>query len=305
MDASNKRVAIVSESVQGTIPTTPAFLLLRDTSTEGGLDQPFGESPERRADRRLAATYKGLNSLAKQITMPFAYDDAFELLLSSILCGAWSTDVLTDGSALKSITLEEKHEGGATDPFFWAAGLIADSMSLRLSNGQPGEVQFDLIGLAETTDTAAKSGATYADPSQNEPITPADVVINSFMGITVPKMMDMTMRIQNNVRRRYQWGSQNAWGTGLGRFRVGIDFNFYFEDLAQYTDIGSGTIGELSLTAGILTGKKYTLDFKNAKVTKPVVSDGGNDRDEMVSCHVDAMWDSGSTSQAIITRAVA
>jgi hypothetical protein len=304
MDSALKRVSIVAESAQGTIPTSPAWKILRDASTEGANDKPFGESPERRADRRLAATHRGLDTLAKRITMPFAYDDGLELLLQSLFCGAWSTDVLADGSTLVPLTIEERYEGGATDPYIWSAGMVVDAMELRLSNGQPGSITFDLVGMTETTGTAAKSMATYADPSQNEPITPADVTVSTFFGLT-PKFMDGTIRIANNVRRKYAWGSSAAFGTGLGRFRVSGDFGFYFEALSQYTTLLPGATGSFEMTAGILTTKKYTLAVPNGKISKPVLSDGGNDSDVMLSCHFDAMYDDGDEIAASITRGVA
>jgi hypothetical protein len=304
MDGSLKQVSIVAETVQGTINASPAWKVLRDASAEGLNDKPFGESPERRADRRLSSTHKGLDQLGMRITMPFAYDDGLELLLQSLLNSAWSADVIKDASTLVPLTVEERYEGGATDPYVWSAGMVVDAMELQLSNGQPGSISFDLIGMTETTGTAAKSMATYAAPSQNEIITPADVTVGTFFGLT-PKFMQGTLRVANNVRRQYAWGSPAAFGTGLGRFRSGNDFGFYWESLAQYTTLLPGTTGALSMTAGILTTKKYTFEIPNGKISRPRRSDPGNDGDVMLSCHVDAMYDNSAACAFKITRAVA
>ncbi len=304
MDSALKQVAIVVESAQGTIPTNPALTILRDATTEGLNDKPFGESPERRADRRLAATHRGLDSLGVRITMPFCYDAGLDLLLSSLLNSAWSSDVIKDASTLVPLTVEERYEGGGTDPYVWSAGMIVDAMELRLANGQPGSISFDLIGMTETTGTAAKSMATYADPSDNEPITPADVTMGTFFGLT-PKFMDGTLRFTNNVRRKYAWGSSAAFGTGLGRFRAPCDFSFYWEALAQYTTLLPGSTGALAMTAGILTTKKYTIEIPTGKISRPRRSDPGNDGDVMLSCHVDALYDESDDCAVKITRAVA
>ncbi len=304
MDGALKQVSIVAETTQGTIPSSPAWKVLRDASTEGANEKPFGESPERRADRRLAATTRGLDTLGKRITMPWAYDDGFELLLQSLLNSTWSTNVIKDGSTLVPLTVEERFEAGATDPYIWSAGMVVDAMEIRLANGQPASVSFDLIGMTETTGTAAKASATYAAPSTNEPITPADVAVGTFFGLT-PKFMDGTIRIANNVRRQYAWGSSAAFGTGLGRFRAPCDFGFYFESLTQYTTLLPGVTGALALTAGILTAKKYTFEIPNGKISRPVINDPGNDGDLMLSCHVDALYDASTTCAVRVTRAVA
>jgi hypothetical protein len=304
MDSALKQVSIVAESAQGTIPSSPAWKVLRDATTEGLNDKPFGESPERRGDRRLAATHKGLDALGMRIAMPFVYDDGVELLFRSLLCSDWSTDVMKDASTLVPLTVEERYENGGTDPYVWSAGMIVDSLELRLSNGQPGSMIWNLIGMTETTGTAAKSMATYADPSDNEPITPADVTVSTFFGLT-PKLIDATIRITNNVRRKYAFGSSAAYGTGLGRFRIPMDFQFYWESLAQYTTLLPGTTGALVMTAGILTTKKYTFNIPNGKISRPQRSDPGNDGDVMLGCHVDALHDESDGCAIEITRAVA
>lgn len=303
MDSSLKQVSISAELVQGTINTNPAWTVLREASAEGLNDKAFGESNERRSDRRLASTHKGLDSLGMRLVTPFLYDAGTELLLQSLLNSAWSTDVIKDASTLVPLSVEERHEGGATDPYVWSAGMIVDSLELRLSNGQPGVMSWNLIGMTETTGTAAKTMSTYSTPSTNEVITPADVTVSTFFGLT-PKFMDGTFRIANNVRRQYAWGSSAAFGTGLGRFRASNDFSFYWESLAQYTTLLPGTTGALAMTMGILTTKKYTVEIPNGKISRPQRSDGGNDNDIMLSCHVDALHDAATSCAVRITRAV-
>jgi hypothetical protein len=304
MDGALKQVAIVAETTRGTIPTSPAWKICREATADGLNDKPFGESNERRANRRLAVTHKQLETLGMRLVMPFVYDDSTELLFQSLLNSAWSSNVIKDASTLVPLTVEERYEAGATDPYVWSAGMVVDSLELRLSNGQPGVMTWNLIGLAETTGTAAKSMATYADPSNNEVITPADVTVSTFFGLT-PKMMDGTIRIANNGYRQYSWGSAAAFASGLARFRSGGDFSLYWETIAQYTTILPGVTGALAMTAGLLTTKKYTIEFPNGKASRPVRTDPGIDGDVMLQCHVDAMDDDATDCAVRITRAVA
>ena len=304
MDGALKQVAIALETTQGTIITNPPWKILREATTDGLNDKPFGESNERRANRRLGSTHKGLDALGVRITTPFIYDDGTELLLRSLMNNDWTANVMKDASTLVPLTVEERYEGGAEDPYIWSAGMVVDALEVRLSNGQPGSMVWDLIGMTETTGTAAKTMATYADPSTNEVITPADVVVGTFFGLT-PKFMDGTIRISNSVWRKYAWGSSAAWATGLGKFRAPSDFSFYWESLAQYTTLLPGTTGALAMTAGILTTKKYTIEIPRGKISRPRRTDPGSEGDVMLSCHIDAMDDDVTDCAVKITRAVA
>ena len=50
------------------------------------------------------------------------------------------------------------------------------------------------------------ASATYAAPTPGyDPSTPADIVVNNLFGITTPKVMSLSMRIENNVREQYSW----------------------------------------------------------------------------------------------------
>lgn len=309
MDASNKKVALVPEVTQGTIPATPGFLVLRDTMTTGGLIAPWTESPERRNDRMLGTTVKGLRTLGKKITMPFAQDAALDQLFQSFMCGAWTTNTLLNGSALQPFTLEEVHEAptATPGPWFRSAGCIVDQMAISLATGKEGTCVFDLFGFGETTAAAAIAGATYAAPSTLEPMTPIDIVVNSFFGIVAPapKMMSLQFTAKNNLRRQYNWGSPDIYRTGLGSFRVDVQAQFYFDSLAQYAAISPGALGVLDFTIGSTTLKKYQIVLPNAKISNPALSDGGNSTDVMLSCNLNAEFDAGTSAALKIVRVVA
>lgn len=306
MDASNKKVSVIAEVTQGTTPATPGFLVLRDTMTTGGLAAPWTESPERRSDRMLGTTVKGLHALTKKISMPLAVDAAVEVLLSSFMCNSWATNVLKNASTIQSITLEEIQEAGGVTPGPWvqSKGCVVDQMGLTLTTGKEGELVFDLLGMTETTGSSSIAGSTYAAPSVYEPITPIDIVVNSFFSLT-PKMTSLSFTAKNNLRPGYNWGSPNIYRTGLGAFRVDVQAVFYFDALAQYTAISAGALGTLDITMGADANHKYQLVLPNAKISNPVISDGGNSTDVSLSCTLSALYDSGSGAAMTITRLVA
>ena len=111
MDASNKKVSIVSEVTQGTIPASPTFLVLRDMRTEGGLAAPWHASPERRNDRMLGTTVKDLRQLSKKITMPLLTNEAaVHQLLASFMCNPMSA-VVTGSITATTLTVSAVTSG--------------------------------------------------------------------------------------------------------------------------------------------------------------------------------------------------
>ena len=149
MDSSNKKVAFVPEVTPGTTPATPSFLIVRDEMTTGNLNAPFGESPERSNDRMLRSTYKQLHTLPKKISMPFAPDAALEGLFQTFMMGTWSTNVLKNGSALQSGTIEEIFEAPTASPGPWlrSKGMASDQFTLDLTNNKDGEITFSMLGM--------------------------------------------------------------------------------------------------------------------------------------------------------------
>jgi hypothetical protein len=307
MDSANKKVAIVPETVQGTTPATPGFLTLRDTRTEGAYDRPFGESPERRSDGMLGAMVKMPTSMHRRITMPLAYDAAFDQLLQSFQASTWSTNVLKNGVILQPFTLEEIYNAplGAPGPWIRSQGLVVDAFSLNLPYGKEGEAAFDCVGFNEATASSAIAGATYAVPSTDEPMTPIDSAIGGLAGLTTPKVMSLQISARRNIRRNFQWTSADAFRTGFGRFRVDVAAQIYFQTLAEYTAIAPGLLSTLDITLGFTTLRKYRFQLPNAKFSAAVLNDPGNDGDVMLSFKASAIYDVTTGAALQITRAVA
>ena len=306
MDASTKKVAIVAETTQGTTPSTPTFLTLRDTRTEGSYDRPYGESPERRNDGMLAALVKMPTKLTRKITLPLCYETSLHTLLASFQCNTWSTNALVNGTALQPFTLEEVQGASLASPGPWmrSVGCTVDGFSLNMPYGKEGEFQFDIIGFSETTASSAIAGATYTAPGTDDPITPIDTVINGLAGLTTPKVQSLQITAKRNIRTNYQWTSADAYRTGLGRYRVDVAVQMYFSALAEYTAIAPGLLSTLDITVGSVSGHKYEIILPNVKFSEPVLSDTGNDGDVILSFKGSALYDSGTGAAMKWLRAV-
>jgi hypothetical protein len=307
MDSANKQTAIIAEVTQGTTPATPAFLLTRDTRVSGTPQRNDQRSPERRADRMAANMTTGLVTFPKVIEMPFVRDAASDVLLESALCGTWATNVLKNASTKKPFTLEEKYEGGATDPYRRLAGCLVDSLSLSFRNGEPGTMSFGIRAMAETAATAAIASSTYAAPTPGyDPVTPADITVTTLFGVTTPKVASLNLTIANNMRDQYGWGSAAPFGIGLGLFDVSGQVSFYFNASADYsTFMTRQTSQTLALTIGSVANYKDTISLGNCDVWNPDVDDPGATGDHMVTLNFMARYYATDAAAIKWTRLVA
>ncbi len=307
MDSANKQTAIIGEVVQGTTPATPPFKLLRDSRVSGSPQRPASRSPERRADRMAANMTNGLFTFPKSIEMPWVRDNGLDVLWESALCGAWAADVLKNASTKRPFTLEEKYEGGTTDPYRRLIGCLVDQVSVGFRNGDPGSLSFGIKALDEQQATAAIAGATYAAPTPGyDPSTPADIVVGDLFGITAPRVMGLNMTISNSLRDQHAWGSNSPFGLGLGQFDVSGSVQFYFTLAAEYSTFVTRQTGRtLSLTIGATTNFKDTIELGNVDVFNPDIDDPGATGDHMVTLNFMARYYATSTSAITLTRLAA
>lgn len=310
MDSANKQTAVIAEVTMGTTPATPAFKLLRDSSVSGSPQRGAQRSPERRADRMAANMVSGLASFPKSINMPFVRDAGSDVLLTSVLCADWSTNVLKNASTKMPFTLEEKYEGGATDPYRRLAGCLADSLRISVplaGGGEPGSLSFGIKALAETVATSAIASSTYAAPSPGyDPVSSIDILVNDLFSISSPKVMSFDMTISNALRDQYAFGSASPFGLGLGAFDVSGSVQLYFTLAAEYSTFMTRQTGlTLDLTIGSVTNFKDRIALGTVDVWNPDVTDPGNSGDHMVTLNFMGRYDSSDTAAIVWTRLVA
>lgn len=300
MDSANKQTAIVAEVTQGTTPSSPAFKLLRDIRVAGSASRGATRSPERRADRTAASHFKNLATYARVIEQPWVRDEGSDILIESALSAAWSTNTAKNGSTKKFFTLEEKFEGGATDPYRRTLGCQVDALSISLRNGEPGSMSFGLQALNETVATTAIASSTYAAPTPGyAPVTPADITVTDLFSVTSPKVMGLTLNIGQNLRPQHSWGSVNPFGIGLGLLQIEGQVQFYFGAAADYSTFLTPQAGlALDLTIGSQANYKDRIYLPNCVVMNPDVDDPGATGDHMVTLAFFAMYHAG-TSGAI------
>ncbi len=286
MDSANTQTAIVAELVQGTIVTAPAFLVLRDSRVTGTPQRSSQRAPERVADRMAHHMVTGLNAFPKAVEMAWMRDDAADVLLESLLCNAWSTNTLRNASTEMPFTLEQKYEGGGTDPYRRLAGCIVDNAAITFGmDGAAGSIVFNLVGLAETMATAQITLATYTQPTPDyDPVSAIYITVNSLFSLASPKVMSLNMTITNNVRAQYAFGSASPWGTGLGMFDISGQVSVYFQQAADYSAFMERQTGMLlDLIIGSQASGRDRIELKNCDVWNPDIDDPGQTGDHMLT----------------------
>lgn len=307
MDSANKQTAVIAEVTVGTTPATPTFLVCRDIRVSGQPNRNSTRSPERRADRQAANMVTGLNTFAKSIEFPWVRDNALDVLWQSAFGGTWTANVLKIGSTQNTFTLEEKFEGGATDPYVRTTGSQVDSVNINFALGQPGSLSFGMKALAESTATTAIASSNYTAAAPGyDPVSSVDILVNTLFGISSAKVTGLRMTMTNNLRDQHKFGSASPFGIGFGLFDVTGQVDLYLSQLSDYSTFATRQTGAvLDITIGSQANYKDQLVLSEVDVWNPSISDPGATGDHMVTLNFMGRYDSGDASTMKLTRLVA
>lgn len=307
-NASQTRLGYIPEVTWGVTPATPAFKLFRYTSESLQHNLETGRSQEIRSDRNVTELHPLGEQAGGGLNFELIYGNCDDFL-ESLFYSTWTTNVLKNGIAEKSFTLEKTFEQGATDSFLRYTGMIVDSMTLTMAARQLINGSLSFMGKGGATDTAIIAGATYVaggGPTNSLMSASVDFSGLAMTGVTpTPSIMSLECTFANNLRGRQVVGSSQLAGIGAGRFEVSGRASIYFEDLDVYNAWRAGTSSSLLFTLGTTTLQKYTVSIPKVKFETAQVQAGGNDQDVMVEATFVGLYDTGITATAQITRNVA
>ena len=307
MDSANKQDGIIAEVTKGTTPSSPAFLLGRFTNITGSPQRNSVRSPERRPDRMMNSMVTGLNGFQKTVSGVWSRDAAYDLFLESLLNGAWTTNVLKNASTVKSFTLEEKYEGGATDPYRRATGCQVDSLAMSYRIGEAIQCNWAIRHMAETVATSAIASSSYTAPSPGyDPVSTVDIAVTSMFGISSPKVVGLDMTITNNMAPLYAFGSANPIDNSLGLFDISGSLQLYLNTSTDYSTFTTRQTGlTFNITLGSVTNFKDKIEMGNVHAFNPDISDPGATGQHIVTIPFSAAYYASDTSAIKWTRLVA
>lgn len=265
--SSQLRSAYVSETTVGTTPATPGFTTLHRPARLAAVPNiTYLQS----LTGKGARTGQGYNHVAVNGTLesPLVYG-VYDDLLATLLQGAWSGDVLKDGKAETTVTIENTVPAGVggTDTMLRYRGVEAVSGTLNLQAEQAAQLSLTMVGRgSDDATTTAITGATYTDPTAGDPLTSgADVGTITFNGYTLDCMESLEIAFNFEEReRQFRVGSNDLCGITRGNCLPILNANMYIEGnfLDIYNDArGSHTAFSVSVPLGSVSGEKYTLEF--------------------------------------------
>ncbi|HMB76904.1 MAG TPA: phage tail tube protein [Kiloniellaceae bacterium] len=302
-DSSETEIAFIPESVFGTTPATPVFQRMRVTSEDLMGEQQTTVSNELRPDAEVADLIRVGESATGNLPFELSFGSEFDTLFEHALRGSFAANELKAGIEKKSISLEKRHETGATDHYFRFVGCRVGQMSLNLKAQEIVTGSLQIMGLSEATDTAIISGATYTDANSNPVMAAADVGTITVGGVAgTLYYTDLSFSLNNNLRAQPAIGQVGAAGIGYGRREITGSIIAYFEDDDLYEEAVQNNSSSLSfaLSDG---SNSYSVTLPKLKFTSRKAVAGGNNQDIMAECQFQALYDPTEQTSIKIVKA--
>lgn len=301
-DASQTRLAFITESVYGTTPSTPAFNNLRITGESFKPGIQFVSSQEIRPDRNVPDLTQVGSEAGGGFNFELSYG-SFDTILESLLFSSWSTNVLKNGVTRKSFTFEKFFEAGATDQYHRYHGSVVNTLALNIQARQIVTGSFGVLSKGMTSAQAEIASSTYNAANTNPVINAANNFASLTMtGVTSPEITSLSLNITNNMAQQPVVGSVESRGLRTGRFVVTGSLDAYFANEEMLDLYMAATATDLSFSLGGASTLKYDCEMGTVKFNDAEIVAGGNDQDVMARMAFQAIYDSGDAATLKVTR---
>lgn len=304
---SQTRLAYIPEVTPGVIPATPTWQVARYVSESLTLDKQTVSSDEVRPDRNRTDVTDVGRSITGSINTLLSYA-TFDDWLAALLGSDWATNVLKNGSGIKSFAFEKTFETGATDVFARYRGCRINTLDLQLNAKQNVTANWGVMGLGSPNpETAIITGATYTDPTTTPVLNAAlNVGTLGLTGITnSPKLQALSLRVNNNLYPVDVIGQYETYDYGLGLFDLSGSFTAVFENKDLFDAVINHTDLALSFTIGAAANNKYTFSIPKLKAMNGSPVGPGNGRAVVMEVPFQGIFSSSIGATLSVTRAVA
>lgn len=215
----------------------------------------------------------------------------------------WFGDTLTNGTLLRSFTIEKGFLGQTVPNYLSFAGETVDQMSLQISPGSVLSGSFTLLGKSAAAATTTPLDAS-PDPSKTGEVLNAvnDVGLIAFNGsrVTGPNYIQkFEINTNNNLRDRTAVGFFGLVGVGTGQFNATGSLSTYFGDATIWNQLVNNTA--VSLNAVVVKNKQtYVFQLPRVKLSGGTPSAGKSDQDVVIEANITALKDITLTNKTII-----
>lgn len=301
---SQTRWAYVAETTPGTMPDSPSLQVMRlRAGSTMKINRPRTESTELRPDRNLGSTIGGIGGASARLTTLLFHETFQHDWLEAAMYGTWTADVLVNGVTPKYKSIERCMIAGSNNVFDRATGGLVNGFTLTVVPNQEATIDYDVIAIGGSTDSAIITGATYANPLVGEAADYGDVSGLSLFGLTSFSLLHLSLQVANNVAGRPKLGSRDLKGLRMGNNRVHFQADIYLEDPAYYAAAMANTVGVVAFTIGPIggtPGARYTFTIPNCEIADHNAADTTGDG--ILSLTGIAKFDSGTGGQLKIQR---
>ncbi|KQP53002.1 phage tail tube protein [Methylobacterium sp. Leaf106] len=304
---SSRRIAYVAEATYGVTPATPSFKTFRSTGGGPRTNKTTGTSDEIQSDRNIRDEFQLGQDVSGAYNFELSYG-SLDDMLEGALFGTWTTNVLKNGTDVKSFSFEETiNIGGAARSYSRFTGAMVSMLSLAITARAAITGSATIMAQKELLDTAIVTGSTYA-ASGATPISTASANVANLTvsGLTNPaKVRSLTLEVNNNLRTRPVVGNLYTDSFGYGMCEVTGTLECYFETNELYQKVLDHGSAALTFTVGNATNQKYTFLLPKIILGNGERRPGGNSDDVMVSIPYRAVLDATTGASLQITRGVA
>lgn len=159
-------------------------------------------------------------------------------------------DVLRNGSAVITSTIERQYTDQATPSFEYLSGLAVDRLTLTLNAQTMANATIAYMGSSTISQTSRIAGATdIAAPTTAVFNTSSNLfgAIEGGVPLIGPNFaMSLTLSIANNLRPQIALSNLAPVGIGNGEFNLTLSLNFYFGDTVIYSKLLNNTLSSFA-----------------------------------------------------------
>lgn len=298
------RLRAIKETNFGETPSTGTSRDLRFTGESLNFAIQTDTSKEIRADRQIADLVQLGAEASGDVQFELSYG-SFDDYIAAALGGAWTEDVLQNGTNVPFFSIEK----GFTDinQFILFRGMAVNTMSLDFAIGSILTGSFGFMGkdsvIAGTSGVPAAASGGEMTEVMNSATNFADLMIGGVAydcGISqISLSTDAGLRAQNSV------GKLGACKINPGTFSPTGSMTVYFADAAIYSKYLANTPFSLSWAVEDAAGNRYDFVLPKVKITSANPTAGGLDTDVELAIEYQALYDATAGYTIQITREAA
>lgn len=261
-------VRYVIEATPGTTPSVTAanIFQLRNGGCTLGITRDSMQSKELRDDRMPADVKLSNIKVGGNLNCEFSFKE-YDPFFEAAMFGAWDTNVLKCGKAVKSFTVERVFSDLAVPQYYQFTGIRVDTMDISLKPGEICTLDFGLVGYTGTMSNASLLTTGSPTASQTFPLYDCYSGAIKEGGSTIAVVTGINLNLKNSITPAFILGQKVAGALPAGTSDVSGSLTCMFTDVTMLNKFLNETESSLEFTLGDGTTASYTWLLPRIKYT--------------------------------------